>query len=148
MKIATALTNAIAAYKISSRVDGTCVSLYRGSDFINLTKLTALMLQKVRVKNAEIESKKPPTFGRWFWNTLKDIGEWIFFSERSNAKVRGDEGDGTIKITYGRYILGPNNSDSLLGYKGFEVEYAWAKSTIADVVKGCLLYTSPSPRDS
>ena len=67
---------------------------------------------------------------------MKDIGEWIFFSERSNSKVRGYEGDGTIEITYGRYILGPNNSDSLLGYKGFEVEYAWAKSTIVDIVKG------------
>ena len=46
------------ACEISSRVDGTCVSIYQGSDFINLTKLRALMLQKERVKNAEIESKK------------------------------------------------------------------------------------------
>ena len=63
MKIATALTNAIAACKINSRVDGTCVSIYQGSDFINLTKLTALMLQKERVKNAEIEFKKTQHLG-------------------------------------------------------------------------------------
>ena len=53
MKIATALTNAIAACKISYRVDGTCVDLYQGSDFINLTKLTAVMLKKVSVKYAD-----------------------------------------------------------------------------------------------
>ena len=58
MEIATALTKAIAAHKMRSRVEGICVSLYRGSDFINLTKLTALMLQIVREKNAEIELKK------------------------------------------------------------------------------------------
>ena len=88
MEIATALTKAIAAHSICSEVEGTCVSLYRGSDFINLTKLTALMLQKVREKNAEIESKKKPTFGRWFWNTLKDIGEWIFISEKCKTKIQ------------------------------------------------------------
>ena len=58
MEIATALTKATAVYSRRSEVEGTCVSLYRGSDYINLTKLTALMLQKVREKNAKIESQK------------------------------------------------------------------------------------------
>ena len=79
---------------------------------------------------------KKKTFGRWIWSTLKDIGEWILYSEKSNTEIRGNEGDGTIEITYGRYILGPITSDYLLGYKGIEIEYAWAKSTIAEVVKG------------
>ena len=60
---------------------------------------------------------------------MKDIGEWILFSEKSETKIRGNEGEGTIEISHGRYILGPITSDYLLGYKGFEVEYAWAKST-------------------
>ena len=67
---------------------------------------------------------------------MKDIGEWILFSEKSNTKIRGNEGEGTIEISYGIYILGPITSDYLLGYKGFEIEYTWAKRTIAEVVKG------------
>ena len=58
MEIATALTKAMAVHSRRSKVEDTCVSLYQGSDFINLTKLTALMLQKEREKNAKIESQK------------------------------------------------------------------------------------------
>ena len=63
MEIATALTKATAVHSRRSEVEDTCVSLYRGSDFINLTKLTALMLQKVREKNAKIESQKNQHLG-------------------------------------------------------------------------------------
>ena len=94
------------------------------------------MLQKEREKNAKIESQKEPTFGRWIWRTLKDIGEWIFISEKSKTKIRGYEGEGTIETSQRRYILGPLTPyDYLLGYKGFEVEYTWAKSTVAEVVR-------------
>ena len=63
MEIATASTKATAVHSRCSKVEDTCVSLYRGSDFINLTKLTALMLQKVREKNAKIESQKKKHLG-------------------------------------------------------------------------------------
>ena len=99
MDVTTALNMATLVHNSKrSQVEDTCVSLYQGSDFINLTKMTALMLQKERVKNAKIESQKEPTFGRWIWKTLKDIGEWIFISEKSKTKIRGDEGEGTIEI--------------------------------------------------
>ena len=135
MDVTTALNKAVTVHSRRSGLEDTCISLYDGSDFINLTKLTALMLQKEREKNARIESLQKPTFGRWIWRTLKDIGEWILYSEKSETKVRGNEGEGTIETSQRRYILGPITSDYLLGYKGFEIEYTWAKSTIAEVVR-------------
>ena len=91
------------------------ISLYGGSDFFNLTILTNLMLQKEREKNSRIESLKKPTFGRWIWSTLKDIGEGILKIEGYREKVLWDEG--TIEVSYRRHIL---------GIERFEVEYAWA----------------------
>ena len=88
----TALNMAAKVHSRRSKVEDTCISLYHGSDFINLTKLTALMLQKEREKYAKIESQKEPTFGRWIWKTLKDIGEWILISEKSKTKILGNEG--------------------------------------------------------
>ena len=58
MDVTTALNMATLKHSKRSQVEDTCVSLYQGSDFINLTKLTALMLQKEREKNAKIESQK------------------------------------------------------------------------------------------
>ena len=88
MDVTTALNKAVSVHSRRSQLEDTCISLYQGSDFINLTKLTALMLQKEKEKNARIESLKEPTFGRWIWRTLKDIGEWIFISEKSKTKIR------------------------------------------------------------
>ena len=52
------VTNAIAKaalvhYEYSPALEDTCISLYHGSDFINLTKLTALMLQNEKERNAK-----------------------------------------------------------------------------------------------
>jgi len=114
-------------------LEGECLSLYDGSDFINLTKLIELVLQKEREKNARIESLQKPTFGRWIWRTWKNIGEWILHSEKSETTIRGYEGEGTIETSQKRYILGPLNP--ILGYRGFEIESTWAKSTVAEVVR-------------
>ena len=63
MDVTTALNMATLVHSKRSQVEDTCVSLYQGSDFINLTKLTALMLQKEREKNAKIESQKNQHLG-------------------------------------------------------------------------------------
>ena len=63
MDVTTALNMATSVHSKRPKVEDTCVSLYQGSDFINLTKLTALMLQKEREKNAKIESQKKKHLG-------------------------------------------------------------------------------------
>ena len=62
------VTNAIAKaalvhYENSSEMEDTCISLYHVSDFINLTKLTALMLQNEKERNTKKESQREPIFG-------------------------------------------------------------------------------------
>ena len=136
MDTTKALKEAVKVHSMYSSLEGTCISLYDGSDFINLTKLTALMVQKERERNAKIESQQKPTFGRWIWKTWKNLGELMYYSDAIKTNVLGDDGEGTIEITHRRRIFGPLTSyDYLLGYEGFEVEYTWAKSTVAEVVK-------------
>ena len=97
------------------------ISLDGGSDFFNLNILTILMLQKERKRKEEIESKKNPTFGRWIWNTLKDLGEVICITRAYGEKILGNEK--TVEISHKEYIL------------GFEVEHFWAKKTFSDLIK-------------
>ena len=136
MDVTKALKEAVRVHSMYSSLEGTCISLYDGSDFINLTKLTVLMVQKERERNAKIESQQKPTFGRWIWKTWKNIGELILYSDDIDTKVRGGDGEGTIEISHRRHIFGPLSPyDYLLGYEGFAVEYTWAKSTVAEVVR-------------
>ena len=95
----------------------TIISLDDGSDFFNLNNLTNLMLQQERKKKEEIESKEKPTFGRWIWNTMKDLGEVILKSEVYEEDIL--ENETTIEISHKKYIL------------GLEVEHAWAKKTVS-----------------
>ena len=48
-----------------SKLEDMCLWYKPGSDFINLTKLTLLVLQKKKEENAKNESQKESTFGIW-----------------------------------------------------------------------------------
>ena len=99
MSVTNAITKAaLVHHECLSMLEDECISLYSGSDFINLTKLRLLMFQKEREKNAKKQSQKEPTFGERIWKTLKDIGEWVHVSEESESRVSGSEGEVTIKV--------------------------------------------------
>ena len=62
-----------------------------GSDFINLTKLTMLVLNKKKEEKKEKESQEESTFGSWIWEALKNIGEKIYVSGELKAKIKGSK---------------------------------------------------------
>ena len=68
------------------------ISLDGGSYFFNLNILANLMLQK----KEKIESK--PTFVRWIWNTLKDLGEVICITGAYEEEILGNEK--TVEISH------------------------------------------------
>ena len=82
-----AVTRATLVYhKFFSMLEDECIWYKPGSDFINLTKLTLLVLQKKKEENAKKESQKESTFGDWIWKTLKNIGEKLHVSGEANSK--------------------------------------------------------------
>ena len=97
------------------------ISLDGGSYFFNLNILINLRLQQERKKKEEIESKEKPTFGKWIWNTLKDLGEVICITREYGEKIARYEQ--TVDVYHKEYIL------------GFEVEHLWAKTTFSDLNK-------------
>ena len=122
-------------HEFLSMLEDECISLYSGSDFINLTKLTLLVLQKKKEENAKKESQKESTFGDWIWKTLKNIGEKLHVSGEANSKTRGIEEEITIKVYENKYILGYTILKYLWGFKGFKVESTEVESNIYDLIK-------------
>ena len=72
-----------------SLLEDECLWYKPGSDFINLTKLTLLVLQKKKEENAKNESQKESTFGSWIWETLRNIGEKIHVTGKLESKTTG-----------------------------------------------------------
>ena len=75
-----------------SNLEDPCLWYKPRSDFINLTKLTMLVLNKKKEEKKEKESQGESTFGSWIWETLKNIGEKIYVSGEFKAKIKGKNG--------------------------------------------------------
>ena len=99
MSVTRAITEAaLVHHEFFSMLEDECISLYSGSDFTNLTKLTLLMLTNKKEENAKKESQKESTFGDWIWKTLKNIGEKLHVSGEAGSRVSGGEEEVTIRV--------------------------------------------------
>ena len=118
-----------------SKLEDLCLWYKPGSDLINLTKLTLLVLYKKKEGNEKKESQKESTFGSWIWETLKNIGEKIHVSGELKAKTKGSRRKMSMKLHEDKYILGYKVFKYMLGFKGFKVESIDIESTVYDLVK-------------
>ena len=106
-----------------SDLEDPCLWYKPGSDFINLTKLTLLVLNKKKEGKKEKESQEESTFGSWIWETLKNIGDNIYASGELKAKTKGSKRKMNMKLHDEIYIL------------GFTDESTDIDSTIYDLIK-------------
>ena len=60
-----------------SGLEDECIIYQPRSDFINLTKLSRLVLIKNQEENKEEESQEASTLGGWIWEKMMKIGEII-----------------------------------------------------------------------